>query len=175
MRAHPGPCLLVYDNAVDADLIQRFTPTVGTVRTVVTTTELQFADAGSTVEVDLFTEAEAAAYLRERTGLVDDADARAVAEQLGRLPVALSQAGAVVGHGRRFPTYRSYVDRLGQVSIGDLLRRRPGDPYPRGAAEPILISLDDLAAADPAGAARRLLDRLAVLGPSGVNSSLRAS
>lgn len=36
--------------------------------------------------------------------LVDEVGAGRVAEQLGRLPVALSQAGAVIGRGRRYPS-----------------------------------------------------------------------
>jgi tetratricopeptide (TPR) repeat protein len=172
LRDHAGPCLLIYDNAVDAELIRRFTPAVGAVQTVVTTTELQFANLGVTIDVSVFTEAQAVAYLRERTGLVDDCGARAVAEQLGRLPVALAQTGAVVCPGRRFPTYRSYLDRLDAVPVSELLRRQPGGSYPQGAAEAILISLDDLAGADIDGASRRLLNQLSVLAPSGVDATL---
>jgi hypothetical protein len=101
LRLQPGPSLLVYDNAADADLIRWYSPSVGAVQTVLTTTDRAFVNVA--VDVDLFTEVEAAAYLRERTGLVDDAGAGRVAGQLGRLPVALSQAGAVIGPGRRHP------------------------------------------------------------------------
>jgi len=40
------------------------------------------------VPVDVFTEPEALAFLNERTGLADMAGARAVAIELGYLPVA---------------------------------------------------------------------------------------
>jgi hypothetical protein len=86
------------------------------------------ATSGFALEVDLFTEVEAVGYLRERTGLVDEVGAGRVAEQLGRLPVALSQAGAVIGRGRPYPSYQSYLDRLDQVPIEDLLPRTAGDP-----------------------------------------------
>jgi hypothetical protein len=56
------------------------------------------------------------------------------------MPVAPSQAGAVIGRGRPYPSYQSYLDRLDQVPIEDLLPRAAGDPYPRGAAAAILIS-----------------------------------
>jgi hypothetical protein len=74
LRSHPGPCLLVYDNADDPELVGAHTPTVGRVQTVVTTTDRRFDNVGVTVEVDLFTESEAVAYLRERTLLVDDGE-----------------------------------------------------------------------------------------------------
>ena len=172
MRVHPGPCLLVFDNAVDPDLIRRWTPPVGAVQTVITTTRHDFANLGVLVEVDLFTPGEAVTYLRTRTRLHDDPGAAQVAEQLGQLPLALAQAGAILGARRRYATYRAYMYALANVPIGHLLPRAAGDPYPRGAAEAILLSLEDLATADPGGHARRLLDHLAVLAPIGIDAAL---
>ena len=51
----PGPCLLVYDNAVDADLIRAWTPSIGSVHTVVTTTHRELDGLGRLVDVTLFT------------------------------------------------------------------------------------------------------------------------
>jgi hypothetical protein len=95
-----------------------------------------------------------------------------VAEQLGWLPVALAQAGAVIGPRRRYRSYASYLDRLARVPIGELLPRPAGQPYPHGAAEAILLSLEDLTDGDGGWAARRLLDRLAVLGSTGADIRL---
>jgi hypothetical protein len=124
------------------------------------------------VDVNLFTSTEATTYLRARTGLRDDAGAAQVAEHLGQLPLALAQAAAVIGPGRRYPTYQTYLDRLAHVDVGELLPRASGDPYPHGAAEAVLLALDDLNTADPGGPARRLLDHLAVLAPTGADASL---
>src|SRR5579859_3483679 len=60
LREYSGPCLLVYDNAMDADLIRRWTPTVGAVQTVVTTTRRDFANLGVLLDVHPFTPIEAA-------------------------------------------------------------------------------------------------------------------
>ncbi|MGW3607328.1 tetratricopeptide repeat protein [Micromonospora sp. NPDC005161] len=174
LRAHSGPCLLVYDNAVDPDLIRAWTPPVGAVHTVVTTTRHDFGNLGEPVDVTLFTPTEAVTYLRARTGLTDDTGAGEVAEQLGWLPLALAQAGAVIGPRRRYRSYRAYLDRLATMSVTDMLPRPSGDPYPHGAAEAILLALDDLAANDPDGHARNLLDHLAVLAPTGVDPAMLA-
>lgn len=169
LRVHGGPCLVVFDNAVDADLIRRWTASVGAVQTVVTTTDTGFDGLGVRIDVDLFTEPEAVTYLRQRTGLDDDAGAAVVAERLGWLPLALSQAGAVIGPDRRHTSYCGYLSKLDQVPLGTLLPPVSGDPYPQGAPEAILIGVDDVATVDPHGAARRLLDDLAVLAPTGAD------
>jgi tetratricopeptide (TPR) repeat protein len=171
LRVQPGSCLVVFDNATDADLVRRWTAPVGNVQTIVTTTDSGFDALGMRIEVDLFGQDEAVSYLRQRTGLVDHDGAARVAEQLGRLPLALSQAGAVVGRHRRYTSYQSYLDRLDRLPIGELLPRVVGDPYPRGAAEAVLIGLDDLSVVDN-GAARELLDHIAVLAPSGLDPVL---
>ncbi|MET7402386.1 FxSxx-COOH system tetratricopeptide repeat protein [Dactylosporangium sp. NPDC005572] len=172
LRAHAGPCLLVYDNALDPDLIRAWLPPVGAVHTVVTTTRHDFENIGEPLDVTLFTPAEAVAYLRERTGLPDDTDAARLAVELGRLPLALACASAVIGPRRRYRTYGAYLDRLATMSTAEVLPRPVGDPYPHGAAEAVLLALDDLATADPDGHARDLLDRLAVLDPTGVDPVL---
>ena len=172
LRAQPGPCLLVYDNAVDADLISRWTPSVGAVHTVVTTTHRDLDTLGDLLDVNLFTTAEAVAYLRRRTGVDDDTGAAEVAEQLGRLPLALGQAGALIGARRRYRDYSRYRQALDGADTAGLLPRPQGDPYPHGLAEAILLSLDDLAQADPGQLAGRLLDQLAVLAPTGADTVL---
>jgi tetratricopeptide (TPR) repeat protein len=172
LRTHPGPCLLVYDNAVDADLVRTWTPPIGSVHTVATTTHRDLGSLGPLIDVTLFTPEEAVSYLHRRTGLDDPDSALALAEHLGRLPLALAQAGALLGVGRRFPSYYRYLQAMGRVNTARLLPRTPGDPYPRGLAETVLLSLDDLARTDTGPAAGRLLDRLAVLAPTGADPAL---
>jgi tetratricopeptide (TPR) repeat protein len=167
LRTRPGQCLLVYDNAVDADVVREWTPAFGKVHTVVTTTNRELDSLGSLIDVTLFTPGEAVGYLARRTGLDDKAGAGVVTELLGRLPLALAQAGAVIGSGRRYPGYRHYAQAVDRVDTGRLLPRIKGDPYPHGLAEAVLLSLDDLERADLGSRARRMLDLLAVLGPAG--------
>ena len=172
LRRHPGPCLLVYDNAVDGDLIRAWTPPRGRVQTVVTTTHRELDSLGELVDVALFSKDEAIDYLRRRTKVDDRVGATELAEHLGRLPLALAQAGAVIGADRRYHKYRRYLLALQRTPTATLLPRTAAEPYPHGLAEAILLSLDDLAGVDPGGRARRLLDRLAVLAPTGADTIL---
>jgi tetratricopeptide (TPR) repeat protein len=172
LRAHPGPCLLVFDNAVDADLIRAWTPSVGSVHTVVTTTRRELDSLGDLIDVTLFSHVEAIDYLQRRSRLQNPDAAAKLADKLGRLPLALAQAAAIIGPGRRYPTYRKYLQALDRTPTATLLPHTPGDPYPYGLAETILLSLDDLRLSDPRGRARHLLDLLAVLAPTGVDPGL---
>lgn len=167
---HPGPCLLVFDNAVDPDVIRQWIPPTGHVQTVVTTTQREFANLGVLLDVGLFTTQQVVTYMRARTGLADDTGAASLAEQLGRLPLAL--AAAIIGPGRRHPTYEHYLNQLDALDLDRLLPHTTGDPYPHGAAQAIMLALDDLGRDDPGGYGRRLLECLAVLSPIGVDSLL---
>jgi tetratricopeptide (TPR) repeat protein len=172
LRRHPGPCLLVYDNAVDQNLIRTWTPPLGQVQTIVTTTHRDLGGLGEMVDVARFSEDEAVDYLRRRTKVDDRVGATELAEHLGRLPLALAQAGAVIGADLRYHQYRRYLHALQRTPAATLLPRTVVEPYPLGLAEAVLLSLDDLAGVDPGGRARRLLDQLAVLASTGADTIL---
>ena len=74
---------------------------------------------------------------------------------MGWLPLALAQAAAVIDTQRL--DYAAYLARLRAVPVADLLKRAAGEPYPHGAAEAIVLALDAVAAADPAGVCRGLM------------------
>ncbi|GAA2486554.1 tetratricopeptide repeat protein [Winogradskya humida] len=172
---HQGQCLLVYDNVTDADLVARWIPSVGTVQTVVTTVDAAFHTLGPLVTVPVFTDAEAMAFLRRRTGLADDTGARELARELANLPLALDQAGSVIGATRTHREFAVYLDRLRDVPVAELLTRRPGDRYHHGTTAAVMLTLADATGEDHTGLAGRVLDVLAVLDPIGVNRSLLAA
>jgi putative intracellular protease/amidase len=149
---------------VDPAHLTPWLPSAGRAQVVITSTQHAFENVGTPVEVDLFSPDETVDYLQERTGLGDPAGAAAVGDELGRLPVALAQAAAVIRRERL--SYPTYLHRLRTLSVGDYLPPVPGDPYPKAAAEAILLALQD--AESVGGPTRRLLDLLAVLSSDGV-------
>ncbi len=167
-RQHPA--LLVIDNAVDADGLRRWLPAAGPTRVVITSTEQAMTSLGATVEVGSFRRAQSLAYLAARTGLDDPDGADRVAEQLGDLPLALAQAASAIVLRAR--TYPRYLELLATVDLDTALVRRGGDPYPRGAAEAVLLTVTGLEAGPDAATVTRFLEMVAVLAPTGVDRDL---
>ncbi|WP_327360044.1 tetratricopeptide repeat protein [Streptomyces sp. NBC_01296] len=127
------------------------------------------------VEVDVFTEAEAEAYLRHglREDLVDDV--AGVVSDLGRLPLALGQAAAYLfnedvacsEYRRRFADYR------GQ-RLADLVPERDELPngYPSSVAVTWLLSIEAADAGRCAGLVRPVLELASVLDSEGIPTSV---
>ncbi|MDN3355486.1 hypothetical protein [Actinomadura sp. DC4] len=120
------------------------------------------------IEVGVFTDEESLALLDERTALADDPNARALAEEVGHLPLALAQSAAVIRRQRL--TYPEFVERLRAFPVRDYLSRGSGDPYPVGAAAAILLSFASVEGDDARVAA--LTEILALLSPAGVAREL---
>jgi len=159
-------CLLVFDNATDADVLRPYLPVAGAARVLVTSNRQSVADLGSPVGVEVFTPAEAAAFLAGRTGLADPEGAGELTGELGYLPLALAQAAAVI-RGQHLP-YGTYLGRLRALPVAQYLTRGPGQPYPHGVAEAVLLSLE----AVRAGACGGVMELLSVLSAAGVRRDL---
>jgi tetratricopeptide (TPR) repeat protein len=162
--------LLVFDNATDAAHLAAHAPTGSRVQVVVTTTDRGFTGLGRVVDVEEYTRRESVAYLSERTGLNDPDGADAVAGELGDSPLGLGQAAAVI-LARRL-SYQQYSALLAEQTVGGLLTARKADPYPRGLAEAVELSLATVGYADPESLAGHVLRVLAVLSPDGVPRTL---
>ncbi|GGP84544.1 FxSxx-COOH system tetratricopeptide repeat protein [Saccharothrix coeruleofusca] len=85
--------VLVFDNADDPDDLLPFLPS-GTGHVVITSRNPAWDEHAHPVEVDLFTRAESIELLHRRDRELADADADALAEALGDLPLAIEQAAA---------------------------------------------------------------------------------
>ncbi|MBW8800907.1 MAG: tetratricopeptide repeat protein [Streptomyces sp.] len=163
-------CLLVLDNATDPDEVSRWLPTAGHAQVVVTATSRAFEYlAAARVDVTVFTEEEALAFLRERVGPADDGAAE-LAGELGRLPLALAQAAHVIRS--RGTGYRPYLARLRGYPLDSVLERVPGERYPHRLAEAVLIALEQAQQTGPPAAVRTVLQILSVLSPAGVPREL---
>jgi len=169
LEADGEHCLLVFDNVETPDAVRPFLPVVGAARVLITTTQQSVADLGTAVPVDVFSDQEALAFLDGRTGL-GQAGATAVAVELGHLPLALTQAAAVMS-GQDLP-YDLYRDRLRTLSLTEYLAPEQDQPYPDGVAEAVLLSLDAVQTLDPTGVCARVMAIMAVLSAAGARRDL---
>jgi tetratricopeptide (TPR) repeat protein len=170
LEADGDRCLIVFDNVTDPDAVRPYLPSAGHAQAVITSTDISTAGLGAPVSVDVFTEAESLGFLAERTGRTDQEGAADLAEELGQLPLALAQAAAVMS--AQHLTYPVYLDRLLAYPTERYLIRAKGDPYPRGVAEAIGLSVDAVTSADPNALAGLLLDVISLLSPQGVSRDL---
>ena len=84
------------------------------------------------------------------------------------LPLALAQASAVIK--TQHLSYSDFLDRLRKLPLDKYLTRQPGDAYPRGAAETIILSVKQ--AGHRSKLSRALLLLLSILSPDGVRREL---
>jgi len=170
LESDGAQCLLVLDNAVDADIVRPVLPVIGRAQIIVTSSRQALANLGYAITVGAFSSAQAVAYLTHRTGNRDEAGARAVAEDLDCLPLALSQAAAViVGQNLQYATYR---ERLANLRITDYLAHTQGDTYPLGLAEAIMLSITAIEEHDAVGLTRQMLEFSSILSPAGISRQL---
>lgn len=169
LENQPIRSLIVYDNATDPDIVNRWRPTGDRVEVLVTTNQRQFRGMGTLIDVGVFGAEQAVEYLVARSGLVDRDAAAALATELGYLPLALAQAAALIGADRRYRTFDAYRHRLASIDIEKVLPRTPGDPYPIGLAQATLIAVSELDEER-----RTLLDVLSMLSPDGIDVALLA-
>ncbi|MDR0849239.1 MAG: tetratricopeptide repeat protein [Propionibacteriaceae bacterium] len=120
--------LLVFDNVERRADLEDLIPTSPGTRVLVTTTH-QEATFGTAVDVSAYSTEEAVEYLVNATGLSDRVDAGKVAKELGNLPVALTQAAAVIRN--RGYTFEQYLDRLKQAVLDEVVK--PFGDYPYAA------------------------------------------
>ena len=157
LEADGDRCLIVFDNVIDPDAVRPYLPSAGHAQVVITSTDTTTAGLGHPLAVDVFTRTESLRYLAEptgrdeRTGQSDQQAAADLAEELGHLPLALAQAAAVIAAQQL--TYPVYLDRLRAYPTEKYLTRAKGDPYPRGVAKAIGLSLDAVANARSADSA----------------------
>ena len=144
LESNGAQCLVVFDNVTDLDQFCRFRPAAGQSQVLITTTRKAAASLGDLVPVDEFTMTEAVCFLRQWTEQSDAAGSRALADELGRLPLGLVQAAALMAE--QHLDYDTYLARLRTLPVGEYLVHVEGDEYPTGVADAIWLSLQGIEA-----------------------------
>ncbi|WP_435298236.1 tetratricopeptide repeat protein [Streptomyces sp. bgisy093] len=174
--------LIMLDNITDPNQLTGLWPPTSPLGQTLATTRRRDAalrDRGTRIDVDVFTPAEALAFLTRR--LTDyghtepEHDLRALAHALGYLPLALAQAAAYLadtGHSAA-DYHRMLTERTARLAelTPDAL---PDDQeLPVAAVWDLSIQYAD--ALPPVGLARPLLALLSVLSPDGIPTALIAT
>ena len=166
--------LVVFDNVERVDDLKGFIPLGKGLRVLATTTkQVDWEQAHWTpIRVGVFEREQSITMLLDRTGQTDRDAANTIADALGDLPVAVSQAAATIKRSRC--GLATYLDRLRKYSLEDSVRRLDGDEYPAavGAALKLAVrtALEDIGKQSPRWEeiASRQLGVLALLAASGV-------
>jgi tetratricopeptide (TPR) repeat protein len=117
--------LLILDDASDVEFefVWEAAPKTGG-KLILTSRNQMWRDRAHALDVDVYSETDAVQFLLVRSGEVDEPSARSLANQLGRHPLALEQAGAYVS-ANKFVSLADYAgdfpqpDRAG-TSLGDM-------------------------------------------------------
>ena len=155
--------LLVYDNVASPEDIADLLPASGA-RVLVTSRFADWSDWAEEVALDVLPTAEAIAFLERRAGRQDSEGAAALAEALGRLPLALDHAAAYCKR-----TQTSFA-RYAEKAEGLIASAPRGMSYPRSVAATFDLAIDE--ASKECAAAEPLMAYLAQCSPERIPIAL---
>ncbi len=162
LAAYPAGWLLVFDNVPGPEQVQGFLPPAGNGRVLITSRDALWPQ-GEAVEVPVLDVDAAAGFLVDRAGDPDEQAARALAEELGGLPLALEQAAAYTqASGGSLAGYLALFQRRRD----DMLARGESSGYPATVATTWALAFDQLEQSAPAAAG--LLRLLAHFAPEAI-------
>ncbi len=169
LQTFRDPALLIFDSVTNPDHVIAHLPATGSAQVVLTSASRTLDRVGLSIPVELFSLNTAVRFLKAITGLEDDTGARAVAEELGYLPLALAQAAARISRNDR--DFETYLRRYYSLPVSQLLKACPGDTYPHGTVEAILLAVEPFTIGHN-NDELLLLNLLSVLSPDGVSRLL---
>ena len=166
--------LFVFDNVENLDDLKDLTPEGNGIRATITTTRhLDWESLGwSPMAVGVFDREQSIALLCQRTGDAHRDAADQIAEALGDLPVAVTQAAATAKWGHY--SLSEYFIRLSTHSLESSISRLEGDDYPEAVGVALFMAyeqaLEHINSKYPwqERIAISLLDTLSLLAASGV-------
>ncbi|WP_307036566.1 FxSxx-COOH system tetratricopeptide repeat protein [Streptomyces canus] len=150
--------LLVFDNAEDPSALAPFLPGGTTGHVLITSRNPHWHTYAAPLNVDTLARTESIALLRAQGAVLPDADADHLAHTLDDLPLALTQAAALL-------TRMSAADLQAELarSMHEVLAEGRPDDYPVSLAAQVRLTRARLAAEHPGAAA--VLAALALLAP----------
>jgi hypothetical protein len=167
LEQHPA-WLLIFDNARDGEEIRPYLPQGRVGHALITSRDPNWRGVASPLEVRTLLREDAARFLLERAGQSDEVAARALAAELGDLPLALEQAGAYLEETGE--TLTCYTE-LFRARRRELQREeRPPAGYPDTVATAWLLSFQQ--AEQQAPVAVELMRLCAFLAPDGIPLSM---
>lgn len=109
--------LLVFDNVVQPQDIEKCLPEGGNGHIIVTSRDTNWRAMATTLDVEVFNAPEAVEFLQKRTGENDKEASEKLAEEVGYLALALEQAGAyieesVISISNYLGLFQRYQERL---------------------------------------------------------------
>ena len=163
-----GRWLMLFDNAEAAGDLVPWLPGGTTGNVLITTRTSGWEEiAARPVEVDVFARPESAAILRGRVRGLAEADADALASELGDLPLAVAQAASYMAEsGMPAADYLHLV----RTRAGQILDQGHIWSYPHSLAGAIQLTMEKLASDDPAVA--QLAEISAFLAPEPIPLAL---
>ena len=162
--------LIVFDNAENPSSVAPYLPPAGGGDLLVTSRSPTWRALGAALDLDVWSAPEAVAFILGRTGSDDEAEARAVADELGLLPLALEQAGAFIDEtGMALRTYRELL----ATRRGEVLERGSPAFYRRTVAATFALAHER--AAELNATAADLVEICAFLGPDDIPAQVVAS
>ena len=151
--------LLIFDNAGQPEELGEFIPQ-GPGDVLITSRNNQWHRLTDTVEIDTFTRPESKVFLTNRVSGLTEPEADQLAEELGDLPLALVQAGAMLAESGM--PVNEYLQLLHEQVTEIMTEGRPA-AYPRSVAAAWRLSVDSLRQKLPQ--AEELLRHLAFFAP----------
>lgn len=160
--------LLVFDAAESPDQVRPFFPTNGPGEILITSRNPDWAGVARPLEVALFKREESRALLRRRDPDIADSAADQVAERLGDLPLAISQAASWLAETGMPP--EEYL-RLLDEKVNDILdASTPVDPDEVSVTAAWNVSFDELRTRNPA--AHQILQICAFFSPEPISREM---
>jgi tetratricopeptide (TPR) repeat protein len=165
LRDEGDGLLLIYDNAIDAASLRSYLPVGGAARVIVTSNAHAWRGIAAPVEIHVWPKQVGADFLSARTGRERErADAEALSEALGGLPLAHEQAAAYCERlDKSLAEYRRLFEGA-PARLLDADKDAPAEYYDRRTvAKTFALAIDEAAKLHPA--AEPLIVRAAMLAP----------